>query len=252
MSSPRVADRLAHRAGFEIGILQGLPFRHRYYARTQAGDELLIVFIEGDGVPWTHRGTEIAPDPTPRNPLALHLATRSAGSVLYIGRPCYFEVEDPACSTAVWTSARYSASVASSMAGAISQYTGEHGFRRLVLIGYSGGGAIALLVAPRLPGVVAVVTIAGNLDTDRWTAFHNYLPLSESLNPARQPPLPSTIEQWHLLGSRDQNVPPEIVGEFTRRVSPERIWTYESFDHVCCWVRNWPRIIERIERQLPD
>ena len=73
--------------------------------------------------------------------------------------------------------------------------------RSVVLIGYSGGGVLAVLIAPQVPGS-AVVTIAANLDVEAWARWHQYTPLSGSLNPATQPPL-DALHEWHLVGDRD-------------------------------------------------
>jgi pimeloyl-ACP methyl ester carboxylesterase len=71
------------------------------------------------------------------------------------------------------------------MARALEGLVGDNNL--VLLIGHSGG-ALAILLAARVPQVVAVVTIAGNLDTDVWTKLHGYLRLQGSLNPIAAPP----------------------------------------------------------------
>jgi hypothetical protein len=95
-----------------------------------------------------------------------------------------------------------------------------------------------------------VVTIAADLDVDAWTRWHHYLPLTGSLNPATQPPLDPHITQWHLVGDRDSNVPPEISRRYLDRVPNDHVWHYSTFDHTCCWVERWPDILARIEAEL--
>ena len=68
-----------------------------------------------------------------------------------------------------------------------------------------------MLLAERFKQTRAVVTVAGNLDPDRWVAQHGYSPLVGSLNPARRPPLPSHILQLHFVGGRDRNVPRDLL-----------------------------------------
>jgi pimeloyl-ACP methyl ester carboxylesterase len=120
-----------------------------------------------------------------------------------------------------------------------------------VLIGYSGGGALAMLVAERVANVSAVVTIAGNLDTEAWTRLHAYSPLSGSLNPARRAPLPSRIAQLHLTGGKDKNVPVALIEPVVRRQPHAELRVYDDADHGCCWAREWPRVLEDIARQRP-
>lgn len=117
-------------------------------------------------------------------------------------------------------------------------------------MGYSGGGTLAALMARDLPHVTGLVTIAGNLDPDAWARLHGYLPLEGSRNPALEPPLPSRLLQWYLVGQRDTNVPPGATMRYFERVPPARVWSYPQFDHKCCWTRQWPSIFARISAEL--
>ena len=136
------------------------------------------------------------------------------------------------------------------MAAALQRYISQEGFKRAVLIGYSGGGVLAILVAPHVASVVAVVTIAGNLDTDAWTHWHGYLPLEGSLNPATEAALQNPMLQLHLSGARDINVPAALNERFMERVPREDQWIYADYGHVCCWVENWPDILSRLDTAL--
>src|SRR3546814_2839304 len=64
----------------------------------------------------------------------------------------------------VWTSARFSDGVIVSMSDALDRLKEEAGASSLDLVGYSGGGGVAVLLAARRRDVVSIVTIAGNLD----------------------------------------------------------------------------------------
>jgi hypothetical protein len=245
------AERIADAGGLTVSVMQGADFRHQIFHASRGETDPLYVFVESDGSPWVDGGTRIAEDPTPRRPLALELAARTPGSVLYLGRPCYYSVHgDDGCTSDVWTSARYSSRVVDSMVAVLNRYVAAGGFSRAVLIGYSGGGTLAMLMTPRVPAVTAVITIAGNLDIEAWTRWHQYLPLDGSLNPATQEPLPESIEQRHLAGGRDTNVPLAVNARFLISVPPDRVWIYANFDHVCCWVEQWPTILARIEGEL--
>lgn len=250
-SPARHAQSLALRAGLTPLVLQGGPFELRAFAASRPPRDLLIVFIDGDGSPWADGGRRISADPTPRVPLALTLASETPGSVLYLGRPCYFALQQrPVCSPALWTSRRYSSAVVASLVGAASRYATAHRFRRVLLVGYSGGGTLAALMAGNMPDVVGLVTIAGNLDPGAWARLHGYLPLTGSLDPASRPPIPG-LAQWHLIGGRDTNVPFSVVGQYFAQAPSARILRYPSFDHVCCWVRVWPGAVGAILAELP-
>lgn len=244
-------DRLAKQGGLSGELVQGTGFRHQIWSRIDPGSDVLRVFIEGDGLPWIAHGSLVSEDPSPRRPLALELAVRTPASVLYLGRPCYFSARaDPACTEDVWTSGRYSAQVVDSLAAVIRSFMHVHHLGQVVLIGYSGGGALAVLVAPQIPETIAVVTIAANLDIEAWSAWHGYLPLSGSLNPATQPPLAPTITQLHLIGGQDTNVTELLDARYLDQLRQPQLWRYAGFDHTCCWVEHWPELLGRIAATL--
>jgi dienelactone hydrolase len=245
------ATRTASLAGLAAAVVPGTRYRHQVFVSSPLSGTPLFVFIDGDGSPWRHGGSYVSRDPTPDRPLALELAARTPGCVIYLGRPCYFSTtNDPTCAAPVWTSARYSTEVVESIAAVVNRYAAENHSRCVVLVGYSGGGALSVLTAPLVPTACAVVTIAADLDIDAWTDWHHYLPLTGSLNPATQAPLDSHIAQWHLVGDRDSNVPSQLSRRYLERVPGERIWHFSAFDHTCCWVEQWPDILARIDREI--
>jgi pimeloyl-ACP methyl ester carboxylesterase len=218
------------------------------------------VYLEGDGIPWA-TPTRIARDPSPHTPQALRLMALDPAPSLYLGRPCYHGLAaEPGCGPELWTSARYGESVTASMTAALERALGQVQGRtsgsdtgpRLTLIGYSGGGVLAMLMAPRLPGVCRVVTVAANLDIDAWTGLHGYTRLAGSLSPARQPPLPARIRELHLAGGRDPRVPARLTREAAGGRWAGRLMVYPEFDHACCWEGAWPSILRSMERDAPE
>lgn len=221
----------------DTGVAQALD-RHR-------GD-VLHVYLEGDGSPWRHR-TIIMPDPTPRSPLMLRLMALDSNPAVYVGRPCYNgAATEPGCDNRLWTSDRYSEIVVASMAGVLRVIAERRGNPELRLIGHSGGGALALLLAERLDDVRDVVTVAGNLDIDAWTSHHGYTPLYGSLNPARRPPLQDSTAQWHLVADLDAVVPPLLVRGFIVSQASATGVSVDGFTHGCCWARIWPDILSAV------
>jgi hypothetical protein len=232
--------------GFTQHTVDGTQFSHAVFTKTAGTPgSALHVYLDGDGSPWI-RGRWIAKDPTPADPFTLQLMAADPSPAVYVGRPCYHGLVSPACTQALWTSARYSETVVASMAAAVSRVRARHGTPDLVLVGYSGGGTLAMLVAGRLPNVRAVVTIAANLDVDSWSELHGYLPLAGSLNPARSAPLHPDIVQMHYAGAKDENVPPGIVVAVASAQANATVTVVPGFDHRCCWLERWPEMLGRL------
>jgi hypothetical protein len=237
-------DRRASDLGLQALQLPGDAFQLRaYMAGVQPGSATLHVYVEHDGTPWV-RPDRVSDDPTPRTPFALELMAKDSGPRLLLGRPCYFAPEDPPCNPAVWTHARYSPEVVASMVAALRGFLATHPHEHVVLIGYSGGGTLAWLIAARLPETNRVVTVAANLDTDAWARLHGYSPLAGSQNPALLPRLAPAIDQRHYVGGRDTNVPPAVVQSFARGHPEARVIEIAEFDHSCCWLERWPQLLD--------
>ena len=245
-------DDLARQGGLRREPLAGERFDHVLYHRPGAG-RTLHVYLSGDGTPWRTRHSP-ALDPTPRRPMVLSLMALDPAPVLLLGRPCYHGAMR-GCSVWDWTAGRYSPAVLESMAGALERWLAAHPTGELALIGYSGGGSLAMLLAghwearrqrgARLAPVTMLVTIAANLDIRRWAALHDYSPLADSLNPAEQAPLPAHVAQWHLLGERDRNVPPALVEQALAAQSGARVLRFAGADHGCCWAPLWRAFLHR-------
>lgn len=226
-----------------------MGFRHRTYsAGDTTGNGALLIYYGGDGTPFV-RPDAIASDPTPRRALTLELLAGGSQPAVYLGRPCYHGLQD-GCDPGLWTIGRYSEAVVASMAAATERLLNESGLDHVVLVGYSGGGALALLVAERLESVRAVVTIAANLDTDAWTRLHGYSPLETSVNPAAVAGTRGDLVHLHLTGSVDDNVPPSVQQSLRETLSAEAFRTVSGFDHRCCWVEEWPRLLVEVEDHL--
>lgn len=236
-------DAQAARAGAARLVMQGAEFKHVVYSRAAEPASVLTIFIESDGSPML--GERIVKDPTARQPIALPLMLGFDGPALLVGRPCYHALADARCSWRDWTLGRYSQAVVDSMAAVIRRQSRELDAREVQLVGYSGGGVLAVLIAERLDNVRAVITIAANLDVDAWTKQHGYTPLSESLDPARSERAHPWVE-IHLQGGRDRNVPPESTRAYFERYSSARRVTFEKYDHTCCWVEDWAEVQSRV------
>lgn len=250
ISASQRFDDLAREYRLSTAELPGAGFVHRVYFNSAWRDIIasgaspsaarLHVYLAGDGSPFVdHRW--IAGDPTPRRPLTLALLAQDETPGVLLGRPCYHGLDSlPPCTPRYWTSHRYGEAVLDSLSAALRTLLAAGGFHELVLIGYSGGGTLAMLLAERLPETRAVLTLAANLDTAAWAERHGYTPLSGSLNPARRPPLPAEVIQHHYGGGRDRNVPPALLRRALAGQPGARLRVVAVYDHHCCWRRDWP------------
>jgi pimeloyl-ACP methyl ester carboxylesterase len=236
-------DQRAREAGLEIVHVRAGEFPSIVYLKRSAGADhanpVLTVFLESDGIPWLGRSP--SDDPTTRQPVALEMLMRSPAPAAYVTRPCYNGVRSDKCHFELWTGARYSSAVVDSLVATVREAQRRAGADRVALVGYSGGGSLAVLIAERLENVASVVTVAANLDTDAWTDHHKYLRLSQSLNPALSD-RPHPWPELHLRGANDLVVPPATTERYFLRYPQAQQRTLEGFDHVCCWVRDWPAI----------
>lgn len=244
------ADMIAAEAGLAKSVHWSGKFHHVVYSSRSPHSDLLLMFLEGDGTPWVKGGTEVARDPTAHRPLALNLAVRThVGSVIYLGRPCYLGFARLAeCRPEDWTSGRYSTSIVGSLVAVANRLISERHARQVVLIGHSGGGTLAVLMAPHISNLRAVITIGANLDVAAWTQLHGYLPLRSSLDPAQAPSLSPIIAEIDFVGARDTNVPPTILGPYFARHPRAHLRIIARFDHRCCWVRAWSGLLPEILR----
>jgi len=235
--------------GFKRTEILGAGFTHVVY---QSGhdtntDARWHVYIEGDGKPWI-ANKFVAADPTIAKPLMLRLMSSDTNPAIYLGRPCYLGMKDtPPCTPLHWTHQRYSKQVVASMVAVLQQLITEHKIRNLSLFGHSGGGTLAMLMANQIPQTRSIVTLAGNLDIRAWSHRHGYSPLTHSLNPAEQPPLPASVRQLHYASRNDNNIPPEIIKPVVKHQLNAEFIILEEPDHHCCWQRYWPAILQKLE-----
>jgi len=243
-------DRVAINSGFQTTYVQGLNFRLTVYENLIPSDKgILHVYLGGDGTPW-FEGRYVTDDPTPLNPIMLKLMKLDKTSAVYLGRPCYHQHNaSQGCNKTLWTNKRYSPIVVDNMAVAINQYMLQRNFHQVKLFGFSGGGTLAMLLAPRITNISTVVTVAGNLDIDTWTMHHGYLPLTGSLNPAKQPPLPLHIRQLHLLGLQDKSVPPYITKPVINKQKNAQYIELKRANHQCCWNSIWSSTLSKISKK---
>ncbi|EPP9372846.1 alpha/beta fold hydrolase [Pseudomonas aeruginosa] len=173
----------------------------------------LRVYLEGDGKAWATR-TQPSTDPTPTTPLVSKLAANDPAPSAYIARPCQYVMNNH-CSYKIWTDRRFSAEAVESISTALDKIKLKMGASNVELVGYSGGGAIALLLAARRSDVTSVQTLAGNLTPAGWVRLHQLSPISEALEPVDYRDRLRHIPQRHLVGTLDPVIPASLAQAFT-------------------------------------
>lgn len=247
-SERAAADAIAARGELVPAWETAGGFRLLTYARgLGVGTSTVSVYVEGDGRAW--RGRRPPRDPTSSDPMGLQLAALDpAPAVLWIGRPCMYQEDAMACGSRWWTSHRYAREVVDALLGVVRRRVAAG--RPLSLLGHSGGGALATLMAARALTVPALrieslVTVAAPLDLAGWTDLFRLSPLTGSLNPVRASERLAELPQRHLAGGRDEVVPVAVVERFVRALPvPNRaqLEVYAQHAHRCCWREHWPQL----------
>ncbi|WP_293328986.1 alpha/beta fold hydrolase [Parvibaculum sp.] len=214
--------------------------------------EALTVFIEGDGAAWQTRNKPSS-DPTPVSMTMLAVAASDPGpNTVYLARPCQFTGAENGtarnCRPELWTLAPYSEEVVAAMNEALNKIKAQTGSSSLRLVGYSGGGAIATLLAARRKDVTSLVTIAGLLDNAEFTSFHHVRPLDYSLDPLSVAATIARLPQIHYSGGEDDIVPPTIAASFIRHMpvpNCARQIVLSDMEHQGDWAARWPALSTR-------
>lgn len=239
---------IAAKSGFSAFSVQTDTFRLAGFSNASKPISELTVYIEGDGLAWLDRYT-VSSNPTPKNPLALKLATKDpSNGVLYLARPCqYVNIKTQSnCNSKYWTSHRFAKEVISSYEQAIDILKRTYQATGVRLVGYSGGGAIAALLAARRADVLSLITVAGNLDHVALSKYHRASILTGSLNPISVAASTYHIPQVHYSGSKDKIVPNWIAKSFSNEANAKNCSKHQSLQnigHSDGWDAIWARLV---------
>lgn len=241
------AEARAEAVGMQRALVQTDGFVLTSFYRITRPDQPLTVYIEGDGFAWRTR-TQPSQDPTPRKAVGLALATADpASNVLYLARPCQFTPmsANPRCAVTYWTGKRFAEPVIAAMNQAVSDYAKRLPGQPIHLVGFSGGGAVAALIAARRDDVASLRTVAGNLDMDEVNRIHRVSAMPESLNAIDVAPRLSGLAQVHYSGSDDTVVPVEIAQRFIKASGDRcaQLRRVPGLAHDGDWQRLWPSFL---------
>ncbi len=216
--------------------------------------KILHIYIEGDGAAYATR-TSPSLDPTPTTSVSFLLASKdTAAAVAYLGRPCQY-VSGAKCSNTYWTLGRFSAEVIYTMDVLMDEAMRAAGAKQAILFGYSGGGAVATLLAARRTDVTGLITICGNLDHALWTDIHKVTPLVDSLNPKDVARRLGNIPQVHFVGAEDTIVPAQIAQSFCHALAKKTKFQLQILPGLTHkghgWITRWTALLQSASRTVP-
>ena len=246
-------DSLAEKSGFKKEYVKGGDFWVTTYQLIRDPKKPYVFYIEGDGVISQHISGDYripSPNPTPSNVMVLTLATmddrNDIPNVVYVAQPCQFTPPsiNPNCSSEYWTIKRTSPEVVNSLNSVISKIANG---QEINLVGYSGGGGLAALIAVNNKDVTTIVTLAANLDRAAFNNYHKSQPdEAYSLNPLDYAHKIKNIPQMHYSGGKDEVVPSFIIDNFVSAShSPcvkQRVVVNASHNNDE-WILSWPEIL---------
>ncbi len=208
-----LANTIIKQNNFKVQDIQTDTFNIRTYQKFNTKNSTLRIYIEGDGFAWVDRYT-LSSNPTPINPVALKLAMRDKSqNIAYIARPCQY-IMNSYCSDEYWADKRFAKEVINSINQTITKLKQQSKAKDIELIGFSGGGAISVLVASIRDDVKKIVTVAGNLNHKLLHSHHNIPNMIGSLDPMKITNKISHIKQIHYVGEDDKIVPLKIANSF--------------------------------------
>ncbi len=233
------AQDFADRSGFVKERISTSFFKLTTYRRLEGREQPLTVYIEGDGIAFRSYGPSM--DPTPVHLLVLELAKRDPSiNVAYLARPCQFDnsASEAPCAEEFWTDKRFSKEVIVSMDQALDILKTTSAATEIDLIGYSGGGAVAILLAARRQDIRSIRTLAGNLDPTAVNRAYRLGPLKGSLDPMDVASKISSIPQRHFIGMDDKVMPASVADGFVERVGNgdcAKVIRFQGVTHHAGW-----------------
>lgn len=203
-------------------------------------DSYKLVFVEGDGFAYLTREQPSA-DPTPRNAVALEMARAATAQheVVYLARPGQWGTA-PSYTPADWTTRRFSSALVSAQARAVEEVGGDDPF---VLVGYSGGAAIARVAARYTGALAGVITVAGNLYPNTTNAYNKVPPFTDLHDElGNGEPFEANLPVLVVRGSDDRIIPPPSEPDTACRQTLVVPATHAGLNNGQPWASLWPQI----------
>lgn len=244
-----MVDRFIHAGNFEL----------KAWERMHTENDVATIYIEGDGIhqKMVHH---VAPNqrwdnPTPANPVALHLASRDLSKNLaYLSRPCqYIKMpQKKGCDYSYWETRRFSPEVIDAYETALNDIAARYDITAFHLVGYDGGANIAAVLAARRPDVLSLRTVAGNLNPDFVANHHKQpKPAADSIMAIDYGSALANVPQHHFIGAADEIIIPGVYHSYRQAVGLSDCIHYslvQDADHTRGWVEKWPQLLKHHPR----
>lgn len=212
------------------------------------------IYIEGDAalIDAADKNIDLSlrPNPTPSNPVALHLASRDLSKNLgYISRPCQFvkSPQEKGCDSSYWNDRQYNAEVMASYEAALNDMAARYDLTGFHLVGYSGGANIAAVLAATRQDVLSLRTVAGNLSPAFVAEYHGHNMLSkDSVLATSYGSKLATVPQHHFIGAADKQIPPGTYHSYRQAVGLSDCINYsviQDANHTRGWIQMWPQLL---------
>ena len=253
----QTASHIARPAFMVERFIPAGNFQLQAWERMHAPGQVATIYIEGDGIAQDKilakelQMNTLLRDPTPDNPVALHLASRDQSKNLgYLARPCqYIKLpEKKGCSTSYWLESRYAPEVISAYETALDEMAARYDLTGFHLVGYDGGANVAAVLAARRADVLSLRTVAGDLNPD-FTADHtkqNFLASNSVLAIDHGSKL-ANVPQHHFIGAADSVITPGVYHSYRQMVGLSECIHYslvQDADHTRGWVEKWPELLK--------
>lgn len=234
----------------ERGISAG-NFTLNAWERMHEERQPATIYIEGDGIPMKSiDNNKLSWNPTPKNPVGLHLASRDKSTNLaYLARPCQY-VKMPAekgCDVSYWKERRYTPEVMSAYQAALNDIVARYDIEGLHLVGYGGGANIAAVLAAIRNDVLSLRTVAGNVSPTYTEDYHDAAPLAtDSVFATDFGTELAVIPQHHFIGAVDTIIPPGTYHSYRQSLGLSDCINYsvvQDADHTRGWVQRWPQLL---------
>ncbi len=237
-------------------IYKGERFDLLYSIIRNSTSKKAIIYIEGDGRAYVSR-RRISSDPTPTNPVGLALSEQDprTDKIIYVARPCQYtkKINSRNCEKRYWTTERFSPVIIDLYLEFFENLRRDLGVQNIEVIGYSGGGAIAAILAAQSSHVTGLKTVAGYLDHKKINQQTGVSQLIGSEDPMEFARYLEFIPQIHFVGSQDDLIPKSSVDGFYELTNIKRCLGVRvvSAGHSHGWVKQWPILIKEKPCQTP-
>ena len=265
----QATNRIARPAFMVERSVDAGSFKIRAWERMHAPHSSATIYIGGDSFQEIRAPKKTNPiinwlEPSPNNPVALHLASRDKSKNLaHLAMPCQYikNASKKGCASAYWTTDRFKPEVMTAYEAALDDIAARYDITGFNLVGYDGGANIAAVMAARRPDVLSLRTVAGNLNPDLAAENNLHAPLaSNSVMAVAYGSALANVPQHHFIGAADAKITPAIYHSYRQMVGISDCIHYSlvpDADHEHGWLEKWPELLKlqpqcaAVKKELP-